>query len=172
MTLNLDHLLETYRAAKAHENEIMSRRPAGAPRAGWRMEQNTGPQASWRVYRGSKRCWARLNYEVKPVLEIWEDREEGRRIENIDLRAEDAAERLRAYTLPAPGDMTNIEFATIRQDLGLTQAQLAPLLELGSSLRVSEYERKTNPRKIPAHIARLMRAMADGWRPADWPLAP
>lgn len=65
--------------------------------------------------------------------------------------------------------MTNREFRAIRLRLGLTQSLLAPLLELGSALRVSEYERETNPRDIPAITARLLTAYDEGYRPKDWP---
>lgn len=70
----------------------------------------------------------------------------------------------------APSDEMNArEFAGIRHRLGLGQAELAPLLNLASAQSVSTYERATNPRPIPKHIARIMTAMQAGWRPSDWP---
>lgn len=65
--------------------------------------------------------------------------------------------------------MTNNEFRVIRQSLGLTQAQLAAVLRYEAPLTISTYERETNPRKIPTHVALLMEAYRDGYRPSDWP---
>jgi transcriptional regulator with XRE-family HTH domain len=66
--------------------------------------------------------------------------------------------------------MTNQEFRAIRQRLGLTQAQLARVLQYETALTVSTYERDTNPRAIPTHVAMLMVAYDEGYRPADWPI--
>ncbi|TAZ20751.1 hypothetical protein ELH77_19290 [Rhizobium ruizarguesonis] len=65
--------------------------------------------------------------------------------------------------------MTGAEFKTIRQRLGLTQGELARVLDYGSPMRVSEFERSSNPREVPVHVARLMRAYDAGYRPEDWP---
>lgn len=65
--------------------------------------------------------------------------------------------------------MTNEEFRTIRKGLGITQAQLASVLGYDLALTISTYERTTNPRRIPHHVALLMVAYRDGYRPADWP---
>lgn len=65
--------------------------------------------------------------------------------------------------------MTNQEFREIRLRLGFTQAELAAFLGYGSAMRISEFERSTNPRKIPTHVALLMRAYDEGYRPKDWP---
>lgn len=65
--------------------------------------------------------------------------------------------------------MTNHEFRTIRDRLGLTQAQLAKVLCYKDALTISTYERETNPRKIPTHVGLLMRAYDEGYRPANWP---
>lgn len=65
--------------------------------------------------------------------------------------------------------MTNQEFREIRQRLGLTQAQLARVLHYEHAITISTYERETNPRKIPTHVALLMRAYDEGYRPKDWP---
>lgn len=167
--LDVSALLDTYRAVKAHDNEIMAKRPAGHPSADWRMRHPHNKRTAFRVIRDGKEFGATLNCDTVPILRIWTTTEHPRIIENIDLKSDTAAATLAAYDLPAPGDMTNSEFSSIRRRFGLTQAQLAPLLELGSAMRVSEYERGTNPRAIPAHIARLMNAMDDGWRPSDWP---
>lgn len=66
--------------------------------------------------------------------------------------------------------MTNHEFRDIRQRLGFTQAGLAAFLGYGSAMRISEFERETNPRAVPDHLARLMAAYDEGYRPKDWPL--
>lgn len=65
--------------------------------------------------------------------------------------------------------MTNHEFRDIRLRLGFTQAQLAAFLGYGSPMRVSEFERERNPRNIPTHVAKLMEAYDEGYRPKDWP---
>lgn len=50
--------------------------------------------------------------------------------------------------------MTPAEFRTIRSELGLTQAQLAPLLGYSNKVRVSELE--TGLRPCPWHVGQLM----------------
>lgn len=164
--LDLQKLLDTYTALKAHDNEIMAARPASAPRGAWRDENPSPVSNSLRVIRNGKSLVARINYDTAPELLVYPTKG-GKFIDRIDLRAEDVGERLSAYTLPAPDDMVDYEFATARKRIGLTQQQLAPLLNLGSHYRVSEYER--GAKKIPGHIARLMRAYDEGYRPIDWP---
>jgi transcriptional regulator with XRE-family HTH domain len=66
--------------------------------------------------------------------------------------------------------VTNLEFRAIRQRLGLTQAQLAAVLGYEMALTVSTYERETNPRRIPTHVALLMTAYDEGYRPKKWPI--
>ncbi|MEY9198705.1 transcriptional regulator with XRE-family HTH domain [Sinorhizobium fredii] len=65
--------------------------------------------------------------------------------------------------------MDNNEFRAIRQRLGLTQAQLATVLLYPRATQVSEIERPTNPKPVPRHVALLMRAYDEGYRPKDWP---
>ena len=65
--------------------------------------------------------------------------------------------------------MDNDEFRTIRKRLGLTQAQLAAVLEYPHAMQVSEIERQTNPKPVPRHVALLMKAYDDGYRPNGWP---
>ena len=65
--------------------------------------------------------------------------------------------------------MTNEEFRAIRQRLGLTQAQLAKVLQYDLPLTISTFERASNPRNIPTHVALLMKAYDEGYRPKDWP---
>lgn len=65
--------------------------------------------------------------------------------------------------------MTNEEFRAIRQRLGLTQAQLSRVLRYETPLTISTYERAKNPRQIPTHVALLMVAYDEGYRPKDWP---
>lgn len=52
--------------------------------------------------------------------------------------------------------MNNREFKHIRQGCLLTQKQLAEQLGYAHKIRVSEYERETNPVPIPAHIEQAM----------------
>ena len=66
--------------------------------------------------------------------------------------------------------MTNNKFREIRLRLGITQVELSVLLGYGSPMRISEFERATNPRRIPTHVALLMRAYDEGYRPKDWPV--
>lgn len=66
--------------------------------------------------------------------------------------------------------MTNTQFREIRERLGFTQAGLASFLGYGSPMRISEFERATNPRPVPDHLARLMTAYDEGYRPQDWPI--
>ena len=63
--------------------------------------------------------------------------------------------------------MTPTEFRQIRQRLGMTQAQLASFLDYGSPMRISEFERETNPRPVPRLLALVMQALDSGWRPAE-----
>lgn len=165
--LDLQKLLDTYAALKAHDNEIMTRRPASAPRGAWREENPSRIQSSFRVIAGKKQLMARINYDTAPMLDIYTMAERAKFVEHIDLRADEASEKLASYALPTPDDMKDFEFAAIRRRIGLTQPQLAPLLCLGAVPRVSEYER--GARSIPGNIARLMRAYDDDYRPADWP---
>lgn len=65
--------------------------------------------------------------------------------------------------------MNNHEFFEIRKRLNLTQAQLAALLGYSVAMQVSELERATNPKPVPKHVAMLMRAYDEGYRPKDWP---
>lgn len=65
--------------------------------------------------------------------------------------------------------MENHEFRAIRKRIGLTQAQLAAVLDWSHPVQVSEIERETNPKSIPKHVALLMRAYDEGYRPKDWP---
>lgn len=36
-------------------------------------------------------------------------------------------------------------------------------------LSIPAFERATNPREVPLHLAMLMQAFRDGWRPPGWP---
>jgi hypothetical protein len=57
--------------------------------------------------------------------------------------------------------MTGNEFRQIRQGLLLTQKELAHLLGYRHKVRISEYERATNPIPVPDHIASAMRQLRD-----------
>jgi transcriptional regulator with XRE-family HTH domain len=61
--------------------------------------------------------------------------------------------------------MTPAEFRAIRLRLGMSQAALAAFLDYGSPVRISEFERATNPRPVPRLLALVMQALDDGWRP-------
>ena len=52
--------------------------------------------------------------------------------------------------------MNNRQFKRIRQGCLLTQKQLAEQLGYAHKIRISEYERATNPVPIPPHIERAM----------------
>lgn len=65
--------------------------------------------------------------------------------------------------------MDNIEFLEIRKRLGLTQSQMASVLGYSVAMQVSELERATNPKPVPRHVAMLMRAYDEGYRPKNWP---
>ena len=65
--------------------------------------------------------------------------------------------------------MTNHQLRDIRLRLGFTQAHLAAFLGYGATVRVSEFERVTNPRTVPDLLARLMIAYDEGYRSKDWP---
>ena len=65
--------------------------------------------------------------------------------------------------------MTPTELKQARSDLGLTQAQMAPLLGYGHTMRVSELERGT--RQPGQSVVLLIAAYLRGYRPDDWPRA-
>lgn len=167
MAISLDHLMSIYRELKAHDDKIMADRPSDHPRGDWRMKHPAPVQSSFRVYSGKKQFMGRINYDTAPFFEIWTLAAKPKLVERVDLRS--PGEALDAYSLPAANDMVNWEFAAIRKRLGLTQAQLAPVLDYELPTNVSAMERETNPRAIPSHIARLMRAYDTGFRPSDWP---
>jgi len=66
--------------------------------------------------------------------------------------------------------MTPATFRSIRLRLGLTQAELSRVLHYDTALTISSYERATNPRNIPTHVALLMEAYDSGYRPKNWPV--
>jgi transcriptional regulator with XRE-family HTH domain len=63
--------------------------------------------------------------------------------------------------------MTPADIKEARYSLGLTQAQLAPLLGYALKDRISELERGT--RNAGPAVALLLRAYIDGYRPSAWP---
>lgn len=65
--------------------------------------------------------------------------------------------------------MTGEELKAIRRTLGLTQQQLATALGYTHGLRISEFERASHPVAIPKHVALLMDAINQGYRPPNWP---
>ena len=65
--------------------------------------------------------------------------------------------------------ITGEDVKRIRRDLGLTQKQLAAVLGYGHAVRISEFERTSEPVPIPNHIAMLLEAIEQGYRPDNWP---
>lgn len=63
------------------------------------------------------------------------------------------------------GPVTPTTFRAIRLRLGFTQAELAAFLDYGHAVRISEFERPTNPRPVPRLLALVMHALDSGWRP-------
>ena len=63
--------------------------------------------------------------------------------------------------------MTPAEIRQARVTLGLTPAEIAPLLGYGAASRISEIE--TGARNPSAAALRLLHAYLDGYRPPDWP---
>lgn len=63
--------------------------------------------------------------------------------------------------------MTSDKFTKIRTKLGLDYAAMAKVLGYSSHMRVREFER--GYRDVPNHIALLMTAYAEGYRPKNWP---
>ena len=63
--------------------------------------------------------------------------------------------------------MTPADIKQARSDLGLTQAQLAPLLGYALPDRISELERGT--RNPSGAVVLLLRAYLSGYRPPEWP---
>ena len=60
--------------------------------------------------------------------------------------------------------MSRKRFRQIRDQLELSQSQLARVLGYAHPIRISEMERETNPAPVPWLVAQLMEAMADGFR--------
>lgn len=61
------------------------------------------------------------------------------------------------------GHLTGADFKRIRQGMLLTQKQLAEILGYAHKIKISEYERSTNPVAIPLHIQEaLLRLRAKG----------
>ena len=56
--------------------------------------------------------------------------------------------------------MTRHEFKQIRLGLLLTQQELADRLGYRHKIRISEYERETNPVPIPDHVVEIMLKLA------------
>jgi DNA-binding transcriptional regulator YiaG len=64
------------------------------------------------------------------------------------------------------GYLTNKDFKRIRQGLLLTQKELAAMLGYSHKIRISEFERETNPAPIPQHIQEaLLAIMANDGKP-------
>lgn len=63
------------------------------------------------------------------------------------------------------------EIREARRSLGLTQAQLAALLETTPRVvrSIEADDDASTHRAPPVRVVRLLRAYLDGWRPPDWP---
>lgn len=67
--------------------------------------------------------------------------------------------------------MTHDELRAAREKLGLTETEMATLLDVDVS-SVQKWERdptKPSHRPAPARVDRLMTAYLSGYRPEDWP---
>lgn len=67
--------------------------------------------------------------------------------------------------------MTEEEFREARRKLGLTQAQLAKILDTAPRT-IRKWETaadKSTARGVNPVAAQVLRWMLDGWRPPDWP---
>lgn len=67
--------------------------------------------------------------------------------------------------------MTPADLRSARAVLGLTQEEVAALMETDKTT-VQKWERDPglpSHRPAPVRVARLYRALLDGWRPDDWP---
>lgn len=69
--------------------------------------------------------------------------------------------------------MTPAELKSARQHLGLTQAELARLLDTDpQTVRRMELDPEASTFRRPApRMERLLAAYLDGYRPTDWPKA-
>ena len=105
---------------------------------------------------------------IRPASDEQDMPQLGRVVRKAVRRAGVEALRQRAESAISSG-MTPAEFKAIREQLGMTQAALAKALQYAGAIRVSEFERATNPREIPLHLSWVMMALRDGWRPPDWP---
>lgn len=116
--------------------------------------------------------WA--NKVARTTVTRFETREDAQRAERAAIETEQPIHNS-TYSFPeidAPTSadgMSAGEFKAIRHRLRLTQAQLSRVLQYETPLTISTYERATNPRPVPTHVALLMVAYRDGYRPADWP---
>ena len=68
--------------------------------------------------------------------------------------------------------MTNTQLKEARQSLGLTQSQMARLLDTDpqSVRRMEMPATASTSRNLPPRAARLVEAYLAGYRPSDWPL--
>jgi len=67
--------------------------------------------------------------------------------------------------------MTHTEIRAARLALGLTQAELAKMLNVEEQTvrRMESHPDRSKHRKPAVRMVRLIRAYLDGHRPADWP---
>lgn len=102
MTMLRERLIEMARAARRHDAEIMARRPAGCPRAAWRME-NPGPKMALLAREGRATRSISLDYgSGMSEAWVWSATQRPRLVDRVDLSAADADERLARY-VPVEG---------------------------------------------------------------------
>lgn len=66
-------------------------------------------------------------------------------------------------------DLSGAQIRGIRQRLGLTQRQLADLMQTGIST-ISAIENDAGQRKPPVRFCQLLLAYDAGFRPSQWPV--
>lgn len=66
------------------------------------------------------------------------------------------------------GHLTGAEFRHIRQGLLMTQEKMAEALGYAQKIRISEYERATNPVPIPLHIQEKVLTLYESGGTGDW----
>lgn len=160
----IETLRAAWKALKLHEEAIMTKKPEGWPRGDWHEANRPTFDTAFRAFRDGRPVSLVLDIDAGPACRVVDAK--SNRVTTVSLAADEA---LSIFTWPPPNDMTNIEFAAVRKRLGLTQSQLAVVLDYTNPVNVSAMERQSTPRAIPSHVARLMRAYDAGYRPCDWP---
>lgn len=156
---SLKALLSIYAAIKAHDNEIMARRPSDTSRVAWRMENPHNISHEWSLkHLNGRRFGATLNSDTKPILQIWSDTANPTIIDNIDLSADDAEARLSEYSID-----TSRWFKSSRNAMGLSHSQLGTILDTDArTIRKWEATSGTNTRDPNPIACRMLELMLEG----------